>query len=166
VKDISKNEEILVTLDGISIEQEIFKTWKIAQDILLNRANHKTLVKSILEPTKIEVKLKTDSFLFIEKLSNIEVFVESLSLNMDYNNIGYFYFILKRYQETVEPTLNRFKSQISKKYKEIKKRVKDKINQVIQENVLTACSVHTAHEQTLIDNRKDLVHYNKGDSIE
>ena len=110
MKDISKNEEIQVILDGISIEQEIFKTWKIAQDILLNRANHKTLVKSILEPTKIEVKLKTDSFLFIEKLSNIEVFVESLSLNMDYNNIGYFYFILKRYQETVEPTLNRFKS--------------------------------------------------------
>ena len=85
---------------------------------------------------------------------------------MDYNNIGYFYFILKRYQETVEPTLNRFKSQISKKYKEIKKRVKDKINQVIQENILTACSVYTAHEETLIDNRKDLVHYNKGDSIE
>ena len=52
---------------------------------------------SVLEPTRIKVNLKTNSFLFIEKLSTIEVHIDSLNMNMDYNNIGYFYFLLKRF---------------------------------------------------------------------
>ena len=68
---------------------------------MLSGSESKGSMTSLLEPTKIEVKLKTDSFLLIEKVTKIEVKIESLSMNMDYNNIGHIYFLLKRYQETI-----------------------------------------------------------------
>jgi hypothetical protein len=41
----------------------------------------------------------------MERVSKMEITLDSISLNMDYNNIGYVYFLSKRYQETIVPTL-------------------------------------------------------------
>jgi hypothetical protein len=40
----------LLNLDGISIEQEIIETWKMAQEILAGAENQITMKTSLLEP--------------------------------------------------------------------------------------------------------------------
>jgi hypothetical protein len=50
----------LVDLDGISIEQEIIKTWEMAKEILAGAENESTNKTCILEPAKIKIKLSTD----------------------------------------------------------------------------------------------------------